>query len=291
MAKVLADKHIVICDKEGRFVKNWLYLSGPLKKYGHYFKFRTTQGLSDAIVSNLTLLIAKQLMPSLAMAWITEDKEVLEAWFRALNIMDAFFGLHQMALDVEALMRSAALDMTHEDEHFIADASVHGEAFWEWLVDHVNQKESDSSLKTDGIGLIDGELLFDIDEMSKRYCEEHKVDAAMVEAQFATTGIAQMYADQLAMRKVHEQAGLQGGVVGTGMYAQQARQEDKLDAKRFVGVDASIASAYFKGYNGLSNNTDLSVERSGLGIMQRLASIFLGNLSDGIDLINSGGSL
>ena len=29
-----------------------------------------------------------------------------------------------MALDVEALMRSAALDMTHEDEHFIADASA-----------------------------------------------------------------------------------------------------------------------------------------------------------------------
>jgi len=291
VAKLIADKQIMLCDKDGKFIHNWAYFSGPLKQYGHYFKFRSTVVLSDAIISNMTIILAKQLMPSLGMAWLTEDREVLEAWFRALNIMDAFFGLHQMALDVEALMRESPLKTIHEEEYVTADSYLHGEAFWEWLVDHSNSIDRDLSLDKHGIGLVDGELLFDIDQMTKQYASEHKVNQSLVAQQFAKSGIAQMQGGDLAFRKVHGQTASSSAVSTTGLYAQQTQQVDKIDAKRFVGVDATIASAYFRGYNGLRNSESLSVDRLSQGIMQRLASVFLGNLSDGIDLINSGGGL
>lgn len=291
VAKVIADKQIIVCDKDGKFIQNWVYFSGPLKQYGHYFKFRSTVVLSDAIISNMTIILAKQLMPSLGMAWLTEDREVLEAWFRALNIMDAFFGLHQMTLDVEALMRESPLKTMHEEDHIATDACTHGEAFWEWLVDQVDGIDRGVSLDEHGIGLVDGELLFDIDQMTKRYASEHKISRSMVEQQFARAGIAQMQGSDFAFRKVHGQPSAPSGVSATGLYAQQTQQADKIDAKRFVGIDATIASAYFKSYNGLRNNEELSVDRLGQGIMQRLASVFLGNLSDGIELINSGGGL
>ena len=290
VAKLVADKHIVLCDQSGKFSRNWLYFSGPMKRQGQFFKWRTTQAMTDALVSDMTIVLAKQLMPTIAFAWLSEDTHVLQAWFRALNILDAFFGLHQMALEVEALMRESSLNLAHEEDYQVGEDTLKAEEFWEWLMDHIDELGSDATLDADGIGLVDGTLLFDVDTMLKRYAAHHTINKEQVLDQLRQLGLVQAQGAEICFRQLHHAA--QSGVASSSMYAQQERQGDKLDAKRFVGVDATIASAYFKGFNHMSNEDGVVMDKLGLQIFQRLASVFFGHLADGIDLVNQvGGGL
>ena len=117
VAKLFVDKQISLCDQEGRFLCNWQYFHKPMSAYGKYFKMRhlpfssssDASNFSSNIVSDMTIVLAKQLMPELAFNWIMEDQMVLACWFKALNIQDEIFSVHQMGLDVEFLMQNMNL--------------------------------------------------------------------------------------------------------------------------------------------------------------------------------------
>lgn len=292
VAKIFSDKQIFLCDDKGRLIKSWLYFSKPMSHYGSYFKMRKTTFLSDDVVRHMTVVLAKQIMPTIAFAWVTEDKDVLETWFRALNIIDEFFGVHQMDLNVDALIRASVLSIEVEEDFFVSKDVLDGEGFWQWLIEKIDATGPEASVEKDGFGLVDGELLFDVDLISQ-YAKSHSVSTRVVAEQLKTIGVVRLKGGDLQFLRVHSKSVHSTGVAGTGLYAQQSSHVDAMDAKKFVGIDATIARACVKGYNGLRSSDSHSLEKIDQSIFSRLTSVFLGNLNEGIDMINdsSGGGI
>ena len=77
-------------------------------------------------------------------------------------------------------MHASHLHFEHEVDFTISDATLLGEAFWEWLCEHVSKQSDSLSLESDGIGLVDGELLFDVDRLVEAYAKERQVQAQQV---------------------------------------------------------------------------------------------------------------
>ena len=292
VAKIFSDKQIFLCNDKGILIKSWLYFSKPMSRYGSYFKMRMTPTLSDDVVAHMTVVLAKQIMPTIAFAWITEDKGILETWFRALNIMDEFFGVHQMDLNVDALIRASRLSIDVEEDFFVSKEVMDGEGFWQWLLEKIDASGTDAAVEKDGFGLVDGELLFDVDLIGQ-YAKSHGVSTNVVADQLKAIGVVRSQGGDLQFLHLQSKSVHNTGVAGTGLYAQKSSHVDAMDAKKFVGIDATVARACIKGYNGLRNSDSHSLGNIDQSIFSRLTSVFLGNLNEGIDMINgsSGGGV
>lgn len=286
VAKIMADKQIVLCDEKGQFICQWQYFEQSMMHCGQYFKMRYGGDMPGHVVADMTVLLAKQLMPPLGFAWLVEDKTLLGHWFKALNIHDELFGIHQMGLDVDYLMRKSQFDFTVESDHFISDATLIGEQFWEWMLDQMSSIEDGNTMDRDGIGLVDGELLFDVDRYAEAYARLHNISSASVLDQLERMGVVDTSNGKFVCR--HLSSAKASGVVSSGLYAQTNRA-DQLDAKRFVGVDASIASACIRSYNGLEEQDALRSDHGIDAMYTRLLGMFLGNLTQGLNLSQKGG--
>ncbi len=282
IAKLFGDKHISLCDQQGQFVSDWRYYDEPMTASAKYFRVRPGQCMPAHVVSDMTVVIAKQIMPTLGFSWLAEDKVLLGHWFKALNIHDELFGVHDINLDVEALMQASQLDMKTQSDFEVADGLLLGEAFWEWLADHIAKQSDALGLTDGGYGLVDGELLFDVDKMAERFAKDKQVSATQVIDQFAKLGIIQVMDGEIVCRHLSAIQS-QSGVGASGLYAQRPYY-DQLDAKRFVGIDSVLASACIKNYNGLSEQEYLKIEQSHDGIIGRLLGKFMSGLLGGLNI-------
>lgn len=290
VAKVVADKQVFLCDKNGKVISRWMYFDHAMTSRAKYFKMRMVPVMPDATLRHMTTVLAKQLMPSLGFAWLSEDLSLLGLWFSALNILDEIFSVYQIGLDVEELMRQSAIDFSEDEVFEIAHDVLLGEAFWEWLSDQVLAHDQGVTLERDGIGLIDGALFFDVDRWTERFAKERQCQQRAVVRQLKDLGLLQMRDGELL--KTHLRVQSQGSTVAsTGLYGGQASRTDAMDAKRFVGVDTVIAAACFRGYNGLQMAGDLSSDAEETSIFTRLVSTFLGDLASGANILQKGGGL
>lgn len=282
VAKLFGDKHISLCDQQGKFIANWRYYDEPMTANARYFRMRSGQCMPPQVISDMTLVIAKQIMPVLGFSWLAEDKVLLGHWFKALNIYDELFGVHDINLDIEALMQASQLDIKAESDYEVADGVLLGEAFWEWLSDHIANQRDAGYLTESGYGLVDGELLFDVDKMADRFAKEKQASVSQVIEQFSQLGIIQVKDGEIVCRHLSALKS-QSGVGASGLYAQRPHY-DQMDAKRFVGIDSVLASACIKGYNGLTEQEYLKIEQSHDGIIGRLLGKFMSGLLGGANM-------
>lgn len=290
VAKVVSDKQIQLCDKNGKVIKHWMYFDQPLTKSAKHFKMRLVNTMPDAVLRHMTVVLAKQLMPVLGFAWLAEDLPLLGSWFSALNILDEFFGVHQIGLDVEALMRQSAFDFEESDLYEVAQDVLLGEEFWEWLSDQVLAHDHGLTLERDGIGLVDGALMFDVDRWVERFAKEKQCQKQEVVRQLKDLGLLITKDGEVFKAHLHAKA-VGSAVASSGLYSGHVLRTDAMDAKRFVGVDSVIAAACFRGYNGLQAASDVGSDIEEIPIFSRLVSTFLGDLSKGLNSLQKGGGL
>ena len=146
--------------------------------------------------------------------------------------------------------------------------------------------EDGNTIDRDGIGLVDGELLFDVDRFAEAYARLHNISSGSVISQLEKIGVVDTLNGKFICR--HLSSAKASGMASSGLYAQTNRV-DPLDAKRFVGVDASIASACIRSYNGLAEQDALLSDHGIDAMYTRLMGMFLGDLTQGLDLSQKGG--
>ena len=285
IAKLFVDKQISLCDHQGRFVCHWQYYHGSLLRYGKYFRMRYIPSSSSENVADMTIVLSKLLMPQLAFSWLAEDPLVLHHWFKALNIEDEIFSVFQMGLDVDVLIRQLNIQIETPDEHVVAHETLLAEEYWEWMIDQIKQN-SGGSLDQDGWGVVDGELIFDIDRYAKAFAKYRGISTDRLMGQLGLSGLIVMSDSGFHYRNLHQLSS--GGLSTTGLYA-SANKSDLLDAKRFVGVDIASANAIFNRGQLQESSDEYGLTGVAGQLLSRLMGTFLGGLSDGALLGKTGG--
>lgn len=288
IAKLFVDKQISLCDQKGVFICHWPYYHKSLLAYGKYFKIRHMPAASSDVVSDLSIVLAKQLMPDCGFNWIAEDKNVLIHWFKALNILDEMFSVHQMGLDVEAIMRSVDLYFETKDEHVVVKDQLLGEEYWEWMLEQIDLHKGQWQIDSDGLGVVDGELLFDVDRYIEEFAKVKGVSSDKVKTQLGVSGLVSMQGADFFYKSLQRLGS--SGLSSTGLYS-GGGNTDMLDAKRFVSVDMSVASAIMNRYKGFEESNEYGILGGKEGIYARIMTSFLGNLIDGHVLDKTGGGI
>ena len=294
---ICTERRIILCDTHGRYRAQWQYFDRPMHHYGQYYKVRFGKGMNKRLTTEVTYLLAKQIMPNLGFAWLSEDQVVLQQWFRALNIRDEFFGAYKIELDIDKVIVEDPLALDDiPDECFVPEETLAGEKYWEWLKEKMKEADASISQPDSAIQIVKGDVLLDHNRLLTEFGRvfSRYRDSIVVGAQFNHLGLCQLDGQDYKFTQYYSKpagkiAG--GGVAATGLYAQghsshgqgetfsQAQHQGvhaEQSTRSYVQIDRNDARVYFPNIESLPENTSLvPVERSSpAGIFQRLVGAF-----------------
>ncbi len=71
---------VSICNEQGQHTANWNAFNGAMKDQGNYYKLQEISTQDVPYTENISLLLARQLMPAEGFAWIASNPQALMAW-------------------------------------------------------------------------------------------------------------------------------------------------------------------------------------------------------------------
>ncbi len=189
IGRVMSNQHIVLTDDEGNFIKDWNPLSGSMVKQSKFYKMYPIAATYLRIESEVTPLLARQLIPHDIFLWLSSDLSVFADWLAALLGEDGV-GSKEITWALALIKREDILAILNTLDGAAVDmresiATQHGEGFYKWLKEGIESGEiavntDDASVQVVAEGVLVEEKLF------KKYIDLFKVSAHVltVYAQF-----------------------------------------------------------------------------------------------------------
>lgn len=186
--KVSSLSRVMLCDETGTFISTWQPLSGSMLGQAVYYKLYDIHGVYDDVEDDLTILLAKQLMPKEGLDWIASDADIFIEWIKGLKgalefegrLLDILRFLHDIPEEVNNLLPP-------EMEEILLPSDDTGEAFLQWLKN----------------GLADGSL-----NVNAGNAGIHRVsDGVFLEFPFLAKSFTQVFGREVPMARVFVQFG------------------------------------------------------------------------------------
>ena len=154
----------------GHFIQRWDPLMGPMQG-GSHFKIRYRTGWAESLKTPLTHCFAKQLMPSIGVLWISDSPKALALWFVLLNdVTEGWntYGLQFSWEEIEQLMQSY-LQYPEEVETNIAEETLWGEIFWDWIKHSIKNNEMSMNHHEASAHVTEHGLILDADAVYENF--------------------------------------------------------------------------------------------------------------------------
>jgi hypothetical protein len=85
LGHVGANYWVSLCDSQGFHGKRWNPIAGSMQTQGTYYRCSFEAFNRDQFSNYMTPIFAKNLMPQLGFVWISQDRELFEAWLAFLQ--------------------------------------------------------------------------------------------------------------------------------------------------------------------------------------------------------------
>ncbi|MEC8064417.1 MAG: hypothetical protein VX112_06205 [Pseudomonadota bacterium] len=262
IGNICIDRRVILCDAQGRYRAQWQYFDKPMLHYGQYFKIRYGKGMAKKLIPEVTYILAKQIMPSLGFAWISEDPIILYQWFTALNERDEFFGAYKIELDIDLCIKEDPLELDDiPSEAFVPEETLAAEKYWEWLKEKIKDRNY-VSRSGSGIQIVDGDVLLDHDQLITEFGRVFSRfrDAVVIGAQFNHLGLCQLDGQDYRYFQYYTSSGYKGkaGMAGSIFSAAQLQGvESEKNNRRFTKIDRNDARVYFPGIEAMPQSEGL----------------------------------
>lgn len=171
------ERVIHLCNAQGYYISRWDPLVGHMDSATH-FKIRFRTGWNANLKTPLTHCIAKKLMPTIGLLWLSDSQEALNLWFALLtNMQEAWlqYGLVFSLSEMDILMQEH-LQAIQEIDKEVSDDTLLGEIFWDWLKRSI--ADSDITLNDHGAHahVLDDGLLLDVDLVFEKFKKYFSTD-------------------------------------------------------------------------------------------------------------------
>lgn len=142
--KIFINQRVVMTNEQGEYIDTWNPFEGSMMGKGEHYKLYAYTDSFQRIEKPVTILLARQIVPSLGLSWLTSDLNVFADWLDALEGGDESGGGLSRALvlmkreDMIALADSLGqfnVDMIE------APGTEHADAFLEWLRNGLRDKD------------------------------------------------------------------------------------------------------------------------------------------------------
>lgn len=196
VGRVISNQRIVMTDEHGEFNEDWNPFSGSMVGQCEFYKLYPIAASYLRIESEVTPLLARQLIPHDVFLWLSSDLSVFSDWLAAL-LGEEGVGSKEITWSLAIIKRDDiiavlnTLDGASIDSQ-LSDATEYGEAFYVWLKEGIDKgniavNKDDASVHVVAEGVLIEKKLF------KQFADLTKapVNFAVIHAQFGNLmGIA-----------------------------------------------------------------------------------------------------
>lgn len=85
LGQIPATYWVVMCNNRGLQGERWNPIAGNMATQGDYYRYSFEKTNRDALANYLTPILAKILMPESGFTWLSNDKDLFEAWLALLQ--------------------------------------------------------------------------------------------------------------------------------------------------------------------------------------------------------------
>ncbi|OGO97899.1 MAG: hypothetical protein A3F41_05410 [Coxiella sp. RIFCSPHIGHO2_12_FULL_44_14] len=208
LSDISINQKITVCDEEGIFIADWIPASGNLLNRGPYYRLFFRQSIQARMAKELTVLLAKQIMPHEGLVWLSSDAQQIVDWLVILLDESLIGGvladiLTIIKLDEDRLNKLDQRSLL-EHEYWLdpvdpklkslpaisvvlktATGTAVGEAFLNWLQDGVAQGQFAINSADAGLHAVEGGLFIEYPEIFRKFSEQFDKPLHIVFTQFA----------------------------------------------------------------------------------------------------------
>ncbi|CAL7962603.1 hypothetical protein GAMM_30095 [Gammaproteobacteria bacterium] len=185
---VTNDRTVMISEKDGTFIKEWLPNKGKMQQSdGDYYRVRYGGGMSSGLSRHVTPLFAQQLMPLAGFNWIAQEPDALNSWITILN------NEQELTNDLNLHLNYANKKIIDEPtEDFFSAINIKvpepeetalGEDFLEWLKNGIDTETISINTYDSDIHEIENGLFLETPEIINKFCAQSQKNPT-VEAVF-----------------------------------------------------------------------------------------------------------
>ena len=141
--KVYSEYDVALYDKQENFLGLWDPIHANMAKQGASYDFEFTIDITEPLCTQVTILMAKRLMPEAGLSWIGSDTKVFYAWLSLLADNREGAGALSAILDRADAMayQRYLLLYLEENKHLLEQARVRVGTFQDNNPDHSLEKE------------------------------------------------------------------------------------------------------------------------------------------------------
>jgi len=190
ISTVLTHQRVVLTTEEGEFIENWNPFTGSIVGRAKYYRILPIGLVNQHLDYPSRYLFARQLMPVKGYQWIAGDLEVLADWFDALRDPGGERGsfahiLSHLKRDELFALESLLAQPPIQQKWSIA--TEHGEAFYHWLREGIDQEKIAINTSDAGLHIVREGLFLEKEKLFKQFVESypHQVSASVTYKQFA----------------------------------------------------------------------------------------------------------
>lgn len=176
---VTNDHTVMISEKDGTFVKEWLPNKGKMQQSdGGYYRVRCGGGMPSEFSRHATLLFAQQLMPPAGFNWIAQEVDAFNSWITMLN------NEKELTSDLSLYLNYANKKIIDEaeKENFSAvgigvlepEETALGDDFLEWLKRGLDIGTISINTYDSDIHEIENGLFLEVPEIIDKFCVQSK---------------------------------------------------------------------------------------------------------------------
>src|SRR3989338_1683866 len=256
VGRVISNQRIVMVDEEGEYIDDWNPFSGSLLRQSKFYKMYPIAAFYLRIESEVTPLLARQLLTRDAFLWLSSDLILFADWLSALLSQEEI-GSKEITWilgiikrdDILAILNSlegAAVEM-HEPA-----ATKDAEAFYQWLKSEIENGKIDVNKEDASVHVVREGVLIE-KNIFKQFLDKSKIPASIAQLmqQFiALMGIAKKSgADFVHARFMsHSEATSYTTFVGVGQKGRAAHEgmvvdADKVFLKKDIPDNSSLKSS------------------------------------------------
>lgn len=266
-------RNIMICNKNGVFLKEWQPLiCGGLFAEGDFFKVRESVNYSDRLINTITPLLAQKIVSEIGILCLREQPELLSSWLSILARDDSDDG--DLTSDIKIYNkkfhdnRKKILQDVLVDSILI-ESLMAGEEFWKWLKKGLKDKTISINKKDSHVHKVDGGLFIDYNSLAKEFSSIYSdkfPSYTVVVRQFNSLGIAKMSGNDYKFEQFFGNRGRHsaGSMFSSGLAGNRAANSVKSpqgvvveDVRGFIGDSGHSNSTHIKSSNSLDKDKAL----------------------------------
>ena len=157
IGRVVSRQRIILTTENGDYIEDWNPLSGSMVHRAPYFKMYPINTQYLRIETEVTPLIARQLIPDEAFLWLSSDLSVFSDWLAAL-LDEEGVGAKQITWALMLIKREdiiailSSLEGANPDRK-LSIATEYGEEFYRWLRNSIEDGSLDLNDPKSGVAL------------------------------------------------------------------------------------------------------------------------------------------